>query len=230
MAQEETWDKEYQKPQLLTGGDSPRKDLKRYLKHLKKKEGVPSKGLSVLDLGSGNGRNGNYLAKEGASVIGLEISDTALWVAQSRARYEKLDAEYLKSDIGKPYPFLDNAFDLAIDVMSSNSLTEEERKVYLGEAHRVLKPGGHFFVRALSKDGDKNAKNLMQSSPGPEHDTYINTDMNLTERIFTEVDFRALYEPYFEIKELKKKTNYTRFKGTLYKRNYWLAYMKKRSD
>lgn len=227
MAQEAAWDKEYQDPQLITGKDGPRSDLKQYLKYLKKEKKVKPKGLSVLDLGSGTGRNGNFLAEKGARVVGLEISDTALWISKSRARYRGLDAEYLKADIGKPYVFLDSSFDLVIDVMCSNSLNEEERTVYLSEVARVLNRGGYFFVRALAKEGDKNAKNLLEKSPGSEGDTYINQDMNLTERIFTEVDFRALYGEYFEIQKLFKKTNYAPFKGQPYKRNYWLAYMKK---
>lgn len=51
--------------------------------------------------------------------------------------------------------------------------------------------------------------------------------MNLTERVFSREDFIALYSPYFEIQQLIKKTNYAQFKGQSYKRNYWLAYMKK---
>ena len=98
---------------------------------------------------------------------------------------------------------------------------------YLNEVRRVLKIGGHFFVRALCKDGDKNAKNLLRQSPGTEYDTYINKDMDLIERVFSRQDFVNLYSKYFEIQKLIKKTNYAQFKGQSYKRNYWLAYMKK---
>ena len=111
--------------------------------------------------------------------------------------------------------------------MSSNSLNESEREIYLAEVNRVLKNGGHFFVRALCKDGDSNAKNLLKLSPGPEYDTYIIKDMNLVERVFSKADFTKDYSKYFKIQELIKKTNYAQFKGRSYKRNYWLAYMKK---
>lgn len=107
--------------------------------------------------------------------------------------------------------------------MSSNSLNEAEREIYLQEVSRVLKPGGHFFVRGLCKDGDKNAKNLIKLSPGKEHDTYINQDMNLVERVFSKEDFIETYSKYFEIQQLIKKTNYAEFKGQSYKRNYWLG-------
>jgi ubiquinone/menaquinone biosynthesis C-methylase UbiE len=112
--------------------------------------------------------------------------------------------------------------------MSSNSLNESEREIYLKEVNRVLKSGGHFFVRGLCKDGDKNAKNLIKLSPGKEYDTYVNQDMNLTERVFSKVDFISTYSKYFEIQQLIQKTNYAEFRGQSYKRNYWLAYMKKK--
>jgi len=82
-------------------------------------------------------------------------------------------------------------------------------------------------VEALCKEGDKNAKALLKKNPGPEPDTYINEDMNLIGRVFTRQDFVDLYSKYFEIIKLLKKTNYTRFRGQSYKRNFWLAYMKK---
>ena len=135
--------------------------------------------------------------------------------------------DYRIADIGMPYPFSNEYFDLVIDVMSSNSLNEKEREIYLKEVLRVLKMGGHFFVRALCKDGDKNAKNLLRLNPGLEYDTYINKDMDLVERVFSHDDFVNMYSKYFKIQELIKKTNYAQFKGQSYKRNYWLAYMKK---
>lgn len=227
MPQKSTWEKEYKNPQLVKLSEEPRNDLRRYIKFLKKAEGIRDVGLSVLDLGSGNGKNGNYLAELGYIVSGLEISQTAVLMANTRAREKGLTADYRVADMGSVYPFPDEHFDLIIDVMSSNSLNEQEREKYLRESHRVLKKGGHFFVRALCKDGDDNAKKLLKLSPGSERDTYRIKEMNLIERVFSEEDFRKTYSAHFEIQELTKKTNYAQFKGQPYKRNYWLAYLKK---
>jgi len=226
MAQELVWEKEYQNPKLVTKDDAPQQDVLRFLKYLNK-EGLPLQGLSMLDLGSGVGRNANYLASLGNDVIGLEISTTAIKIANSRAKDLHVKTKYYHHSMGLKYPFDDNSFDLVLDITSSNSLNEQERSVYLSEVNRVLKKGGYFFVKGLCKDGDRNAKALLKKNPGKETNTYINEDMGLVERVFSRQDFIDQYSKYFHILELNKKTNYTRFKGQSYKRNFWLAYMKK---
>lgn len=227
MLQKNSWEKEYRNPQLIQTGDEPRMDLKRYIKFLRKVEGVYPKNLTVLDLGSGNGKHSNYLANLGNAVTGFEISPTAITIARDRAKEMGVVVDYQLRSMGEQYPCDDEYFDLVIEVMSSTSLNERERAINLKEVHRVLKTGGHFFVRALCKDGDKNANNLLKLNPGPEYDTYIDKDMNLIQRVFSREDFIAMYSKYFEIQKLIKKTNYAKFKGQSYKRNYWLAYMKK---
>lgn len=227
MPQYDTWENEYRQMTLLTGKSEPQRDVTRFLKFLKKTENVEINGLKVLDLGSGTGRNTNYLQSLGNDCIGLEISDTAIDIAQKRAQQENLETKFIKHDIGSPYPFSDNEFDLILDVTSSNSLNDDERKIYFSECSRVLKKGGHFFVKALCKDGDKNAQNLLKISPGVERDTYIMKEIDLTERVFCREDFIKTYSQYFEILKLEKKTSYTQFNEKSYKRNFWIAYLKK---
>jgi SAM-dependent methyltransferase len=228
MGQYHAWEKEYQNPQLVSKGEKPQKDVLRLFKYLKKEQGVEFDGLQVLDLGCGTGRNSNYLAGRRAVVSGLEISETAISLAKRRAAEEGVQVDYRKQDIGAAYPYEDNQFDLVIDITASNSLDEQGRAVYLKEVARTLAPGGFFLVRALCKDGDKNAKQLIKQSPGKEHDTYMNKDMNLIERVFTEKDFRELYGEFFEILSMNKRSGYARFKNQRYKRNYWLVIMKKK--
>lgn len=232
MPQTEAWEKEYRNPKLVTGHAEPQNDVKRYLKYLKKelkmsKMQSPIEQMSVIDLGCGTGRNANYLAELGCNVAGLEISKTALKIAEIRAKELRVSVDYKQKSIGERYPYQDATFDLALDVTSSNSLNEAERKIYIEETHRVLKPGGHFFVRALCKDGDANVKALLKKSPGKEYDTYVNAEMGLIERVFSKEDFVKMYSEKFSILKLEKKSGYSHFGDRIYKRNYWLAYMKK---
>lgn len=57
MPQDITWEDEYRDPQLLvTKGDQPQKDVLRFFKFLRRKEGISLENLAVLDLGSGTGQ------------------------------------------------------------------------------------------------------------------------------------------------------------------------------
>ncbi|HRH33237.1 MAG TPA: class I SAM-dependent methyltransferase [bacterium] len=225
MPQSEVWEREYKNPKLLTKKAEPQTDVKNFLKFLRKQQGVEIEGQSALDLGSGTGRNGNYLGRLGAVVKGIELSPTAVSLARERADGKDWPVDYQVGNFGTTLPFADHSFDIILDVMSSNSLNESERRIYLMETNRVLKKNGYFFVKSLCKDGDKNAKNLLLKFPGAESDTYINTDMDLVERVFSETDLRVMYGNFFKILRLMKKTNYVRFRGQSYKRNYWLLYL-----
>lgn len=233
------WDREYKNPLLVTKNDGPQADTLRFLKFLKKEQKYKIEGRVILDLGSGTGRNANYLADLGNEIIGIEISKTALGLARARARELGLTVDYRLGDIGEPYDIPDNSIDIILDVTSSNSLNDTGREIYLKEISRVLKKGGprlaeassgggFVFVRALCKDGNKNVKNLLKQNPGKEYDTYIIKEIGLTERVFSRQDFIKMYSQYFKILKLEKKTGYTRFNNIVYKRDYWLAYMQKR--
>ncbi len=226
MNQYKQWENEYKKPVFLTKDEKPQADTVRFMKFLRQ-IGLDLSETELVDLGCGTGRNGNYFASLGATVSGIELSKTATLLAQKRAQEAGLDTIYIQGDMGQKLPYRDEQFDIAIDVMSSNSLTEEGRKMFVSELHRILKPGGYVYIKALCKDGDKNAKQLLKKFPGSELDTYIMPETGITERVFSEGDFRDVYGRSFDILSLEKKSNYIKFGNQSYKRNYWLCYMKK---
>lgn len=221
------WDREYNNPLLVTKNEGPQADTLRFFKFLKKEQKYEMEGRTILDLGCGTGRNANYLAERRNKVIGIEISKTALSLAKTRAKEMGVVVDYRLGEIGEKYEIKDNSIDIILDVTSSNSLDEQGREVYLNEVNRVLKKNSFFFVRALAKDGNKNVKNLLKSSPGREYDTYIIKEIGLTERVFSREDFIKMYSQYFKILHLEKKTNYSTFNNRIYKRDYWLAYLTK---
>ena len=228
MPQKSAWEKEYQQSILVTGDDRPQNFLVQFLKYLKKEKKLPMEDLAVLDLGCGTGRNSNYLAQRGNTVCGLDIAENALQTATARAKKLGLEVEYRKQSIGRPLLFGEAHFDLILDITTSNSLKSSEREVYLKEVSRVLKPGGFSILRALCKDGDQNAQNLLKSSPGGELDTYYLKDLKLTERVFSEKDLKDLYGRYFVFDKLAKDVGYPQMKGVTYKRKYWLAILRKK--
>ncbi len=245
MAQENVWDREYKNSKLLTKENKPQRDVVRFVKFLRE-NGVNLENSHILDLGSGTGRNSYYFAEMGNDVIGLEISKTAIDIAKDYMSKRLFNIKYVKHSIGERFPIDDNSIEIVLDVTSSNSLSESEREMYLAETHRVLKRGGYFFVKALCKDGDANAKHLLKEFPGKparpegprqndrvglglggEKDTYIMPELGVTERVWTKEDFVSTYQKYFTISYLEKKTSYSRMNNRSYKRNFWICYMKK---
>lgn len=227
MAQRNAWDKEYKDSKLVTRSEEPQNDFKRYCKFLKKDNGISFEGLRVLDLGCGTGKNSIFLAERGALCTGIEISPAALDLGRKRARENSLEVNFIESSFGEEFPFEDSSFDLVLDIMSSNSLTESEREIYLRETARVLKPGGHFFVRLLALDGDKNAQTLLKTHQGNEPGTYTLPEVGVTERVLTKNEFLSYYSPLFTILKLERKSGYAHVGDRLFKRNYWIAYLQK---
>lgn len=227
MNQKTAWEKEYSKPKLLTLSQEPRNDLKVFVKYIRKTK-FPTHNLKILDLGSGTGRNALYLASLDNEVVCVEFSATANKIASTEAKKRGVELQILHQSLSDKLPFANESFDLGLDVMSSTTLIEQEREVYLAETTRVLKKGAWFLVRALCKDGDKNAQNLLKKFPAKERDTYKMPETNFIERVFSESDFRALYGQSFEIVKLERKTKHAPFQSQSYKRNYWVGYLRKR--
>lgn len=219
--QENIWEKEYRNPQLVSLSSVPAQSLRDFVRFLRKDRKLELDNLNILDLGCGNGKNSFYIAEQGLNnkIVGIEISETALKYARELAPA----GNFIKQSIGTPLAFADSSFDIILDVTSSNSLNENERAVYLKEISRLLKPGGYFFLRALCKDGDKNAQNLLETNPGTEKDTYIMPNLGLTERVFSKEDLLATYAMFGEPLYLDKETHYTKFNNQSYKRNFWVG-------
>lgn len=228
MSQKKAWEDEYRRGVLISRSNQPQNFLIQSLKYLKKEHRFITKNLKVLDLGCGTGRNSNYLAGRGNQVVGIDIAENALRIGREQAKKLKVDSQvdYINQSIGQLWPLNDNYFDLVLDITSSNSLNEKERAVYLKELARVLKPEGFFILRALCKDGDKNAQNLLRLSPGKETDTYFLKELNLIERVFSEVDLRDYYKKHFHFCRLKKDKGYQKIKGVPYQRKYWIGILK----
>ncbi len=225
MAQANSWDKEYRNKKMLSGFVKPQNAFLTYLKYLKKQNNKSVTNYKILDLGSGTGRNANYLASLGNEVIGIEISKEAIKISESEAKKNNVTVKYIKKSIGEPLPFLDKSFGIVLDITTSNALTEKERKIYLSEVHRVLKKGGYFFVRTLLKDGDKNAQNLIKLSPGPEKDTYLMKELGITERVFALSDFLDMYKEFFNVDKIIKTEGRVEISSKVYKRKYLIAYL-----
>ena len=108
---------------------------------------------SALEIGPGPGYLGlEWLKKtERTRLTGLEISSNMIEVAEKNAREYKLEAriDYIEGDAQK-MPLDDNLFD---GVFANGSLHEwSNPEEIFNEIHRVLKPGGLYFISDLRRD------------------------------------------------------------------------------
>lgn len=230
--QQGAWDREYRAQQLLSPSMVPQADVMRFVRWLKKEqkkygERLDIETLSVLDLGAGTGRNALYFAEQGATVYAFEFAPRALAFAKEYCERQGITINYRLHDIGTPYALEDDSIDIALDVTSSNSLSDQARRVYLNEVARVLKPGGYLFLRALSLEADAHAKELVKRSPGPDPDTYVHPDLAIVEKVFTRESLLETYTPYLTSRFLERAEHYATVAGRKYKRSYWLGYFQK---
>lgn len=112
----------------------------------------------VLDLGCGYGRAAIYLAGMGWNAVGIDFIPKAIAVATERAAESGLaDRARFYQASADDLAFLDDQFDLAIDVGCMHSFTEEMLIAYGQELRRLLKPGATYMLFAhLRDDEDEN--------------------------------------------------------------------------
>ena len=226
MDPQKAWEREYNNPDFITKNDKPQADLLRFVKWLKKGKFLDLYNARLLDVGCGTGRNSFYMADAyGAQVFATDFSKGA--IAMATKNFSHPNIEFSVHDISKPLPMPSNSFDIVFDIMTSMSLGESQREVYLKELNRLLRPGGMVYLRTLCKEGDKNAAHLLKNNGGSEKDTYIHPTLGSVERVFSEKDLRELYSPFFEILFMGKHTGYQKFGNQSYKRNYWNVYLRK---
>lgn len=100
---------------------------------------VPPPGRLTVDIGCGEGRVAADLARLGHTVVGIDASPTL--VAAAREAHPQLDLRVADAAV---LPLPDGAADLAVAFMSLMDMNEIEPA--LGEAARVLEPGGRLCV------------------------------------------------------------------------------------
>ena len=121
------------------------------IKGVVEKMGIRS-GQSILDLGSGTGRNDCLMAeKVGAQgrIIGLDISDGMLSRARKRCgKYPYVTFEKQRIELSLPYK---EGFDKVFVSFVLHGFEDDQKLQIIHGAHQALKPGGTFYILDYSE-------------------------------------------------------------------------------
>lgn len=95
----------------------------------------------ILDTGCGCGGMSDVFGKFGAEVTGLDILEEYIKYGDKKSEYGK----FILADC-RAIPLLKETFDIIISSSMIDHLTDNERKTFIEESYRVLKPGGKLII------------------------------------------------------------------------------------
>ena len=156
----------------------------------------------VYALGCGAGRHMAYLQLEGFGVIGSDVAPHGLDVCRRHMAEAGLGARLVRAEM-TACPFADNTFDGGV---STNVLNHNPRALLqtaVDEVHRVLRPGGEFYLTVLSTDdwrcgsGEEVEPNSFILAEGPE--------TGILHHFFDEADLRQWLSA-FDVLEVRHES------------------------
>jgi ubiquinone/menaquinone biosynthesis C-methylase UbiE len=106
---------------------------------------VQIENLDVLELGSGTGKNTEFLAARARSVIAMDVSQAM--IARAHQRIPTSNVRFILHDVRDNWPVQP----AAVDAVVANLILEHVHDLapVFFEAARVLRPGGQFFFCEL---------------------------------------------------------------------------------
>ena len=108
-----------------------------------------SRGKRVLEIGCGLGTDGAQFAKAGAIYTGVDLTDAAVGLARRRFELDGLPGEFRVAD-AENLDFAGETFDIVYSHGVLHHTPDTARAI--GEAHRVLRPGGRAVVMLYHRD------------------------------------------------------------------------------
>lgn len=173
------------------------------------------KPCKTIDLGCGTGNYAIYLASVGFDVTGIDISPTAIKIAQENAKKKGIKCNFLVADVLGNLNEVKEKFDFAYDWELLHHIFPEQRRIYIENVYKILNPGGKYLSVCFSEKDPEFGGSIK----------YRKTRLSTILYFSSEDELRDLFEQYFNIKELK--TIGIRGRTTFHLVNY--AFMERRS-
>lgn len=156
---------------------------------------------SILELGSGVGRDAIYFANHGHEIIATDGSEVA--INQNKQLRPHRNVQFSTLDIRQPLPYDQEQFDVVYSNLALHYFSDEKTREIISGIGRVLRVGGLFIFACKSYDslhgsGDEVEPNVLVSPTGA------------TIHLFTEEYVETLLSGTFDIElldEIKEDFN-----------------------
>ena len=148
---------------------------------------------TVIDLGCGAGNYAIYLAERGFDVTGVDISPTAIKIARANADRKGLKCHFFVADVVEGLDSTGKTWKFAYDWGLLHHILPRHRKKYVGNVSRILNPKGKYLSVCFSEQ-DRGF-----GGPGKYRKTSLDTVLYFS----SEAELRRLFEPYFQIIDLR---------------------------
>jgi ubiquinone/menaquinone biosynthesis C-methylase UbiE len=105
-------------------------------------------GERILDAACGSGYGTDLVARQAASVIGIDISDHA--IAYAKKHHQRGNIEFRQADLRLPLALPDEHFTVVISIETLEHVADQDR--ILAEFWRVLAPGGRIIISTPDRE------------------------------------------------------------------------------
>jgi SAM-dependent methyltransferase len=151
------------------------------------------KPCKAVDLGCGIGHYAVYLAQRGFEVTGIDISPTAINLAQEKAKKERVTCKFIVGDVLGNLEEVKDTYDFAYDWSLLHHVYPEKRSIYVDNVNKILNSGGHYLSVCFSE------KDLLFGGSGKYRETPLGTVLYFS----SEEELKDLFSRFFRIIELK---------------------------
>ncbi len=151
------------------------------------------KPCRTLDLGCGAGNYAVYFAGKGFEVTGVDISPTAIKLAQENAKQAGVECTFLAADALSDLREIQEDYDFIYDWQLLHHIFPEDRHKYAHNVNRLLHSDGRYLSCCFSE------KDPQFGGSGKYRTTSLGTVLFFS----SEQEIKELFEPYFTIEELK---------------------------
>jgi SAM-dependent methyltransferase len=120
----------------------------------------------AIDLGCGAGNYATYLAGMGFDVTGVDISPSAIALAEANARQKEVSCQFVAADVLGGLTEITETFEFAFDWSLLHHVFPAQRNRYVQTVQRLLAPGGQYLSVCFSqKDGSFGGTGKYRQTP-----------------------------------------------------------------